>query len=113
MRARRNSILFALAFVLLLIGTGCTVRYSQGMVGRIERLSERPIVNSDSGVEIGLVGPTAVIAFSEPIPAKELSSPICEYSLTEVDYRGTWYAFYIIGNFPEIKTTGYCVTEDR
>jgi hypothetical protein len=83
------------------------------MVGRIERISGRPIQNSDSGIEIGLLSPLTVIAFSDPIHAKELMAPICDYRLSQVDYRGTWYAFYIVGNFPEVKTTGYCVTEDR
>jgi hypothetical protein len=106
----RLSSAFLLAAAALL--AGCTLRYSQALVGRIARIEGVPISNSDSGVEVGLA-PSAVIAFSEPMDARELETLPCELSLAQVDYRGKWYAFYITVNFPEVEVKSYCVADQR
>ena len=91
---------------------GCTARYSQILVGRIGRFEGRPITNSDSGIELGIgvpLGGTSVITFSEPPSPRDLAAPPCEIELTQIDYRATWYAYYVVANFPEVETTSYCV----
>ncbi len=35
----------------------------------------------------------------------------CESGLAQLDYRGTWYAFYIAANFPEVSLRSYCIVE--
>ena len=104
MRARVTTLLL----LVVLLG-GCTARYSQILVGSIGRLETTPVANSDSGFELGLGSPAALITFSEPTSARDLSAPACEIELTEVDYRGTFFVVYLAFNLPKVKTTSYCV----
>jgi len=95
-----------------LLALGCTARYSQTLIGRIGRIDGLSIANSDSGIELGIGTPlvgVSVITFSEPASARDLAAPPCEIELTQIDYRGTWYAYYVIANFPQVETTSYCV----
>jgi hypothetical protein len=102
-----------LLLLVVMLG-GCTARYSQVLVGSIRRLETTPVKQSDSGFEMGLGTPSALIAFSEPTSARDLSAPACEVELTEVDYRGTWFSLYYLAfNFPKVKTTSYCVVAPR
>jgi len=92
---------------------GCTIRYSQALVGSIERISTRPISTNDTGTEVGIGGPGApplAITFSEPMAPHELLSLPCEILVTQIDYRGKYYAYYIGVNFPETEITSYCVS---
>jgi hypothetical protein len=50
-----------------------------------------------------------VITFSEPTLARDLAAPPCETELAQIDYRATWYAYYIVASFPQVETTSYCV----
>jgi len=88
---------------------GCTIRYSQSLVGSLKRVSRSPITNSDSGISLGIQPRAGVISFSEPDSAGELLSIPCEVAVSEVDYRGVFYTFYITAVFPEVKTISYCV----
>ena len=98
------------ALLALLCALGCTARYSQILVGRIGRFEGPPISNSDSGIEVGIgLGGSSVITFSEPASARELAAPPCEVELSQIDYRGTWYAYYVEANFPQVEATSYCV----
>ena len=101
---------------LALLLSACTIRYSQGVVGRVVQVKQPALMNSDQGVEVGIgyFGAPAVIAFSEPIPSHEMATAVpCESGLTQIDYRGTWYAFYIAANFPEVSLRSYCVVEEQ
>ncbi len=106
MRAARASVVVAVAALGL---TGCTIRYSQNLVGEIRRVDTRPIQNADSGTEVGLLTARTVISFSEPESAHELMSLPCEVAFSQVDYRSKWYAYLISVNFPEVEVTSYCV----
>jgi hypothetical protein len=100
------------ALLASLLALACTARYSQILVGRIGRFEGLPISNSDSGIEVGIgapLGGASVITFSEPTSARELATPPCEIELTQIDYRATWYAYYVVANFPQVETTSYCV----
>jgi hypothetical protein len=116
MRALKTTTRAAALALTLAIVSGCTIRYSQSMVGAVEKMTPPPpVANSDSGIEIGLglpiagqAGPVG-IAFSEPDSAEELLSLPCEVALAEVDYRGIFYVFYIAAVFPAVETTSYCV----
>lgn len=109
--------LVSAAILLVATSMGCTIRYSQSLVGEIARVSTTPIANSDTGIEVGIgpvqpagSGGSAVIAFSEPMAAQELLTVPCEVALAQVDYRGKWYSiYYITGNFPETEVVAYCV----
>ena len=109
MRARVTVLL-----LLVVVLGGCTARYSQVLVGTIRRLETTPVTHSDSGFEMGLGDPSALIAFSEPTSARDLTAPACEVELTEVDYRGTWFSvYYLAFNIPKVKTTSYCVVAPK
>lgn len=104
----------AALLLLVVLLEGCTARYSQILVGSIRRLETTPVTNSDSGFELGLGSPAALIAFSEPTSARDLAAPACEVELTEVDYRGTWFSVYYLAlNFPKVETTSYCVVSPK
>lgn len=92
---------------------GCTIRYSQTLVGEIARVSTAETRNSDTGTEVGIGGPLsapAVIAFSEPMGSEELMTLPCEVAFSQIDYRGRYYAYYIAVNFPEVEVISYCVS---
>jgi len=60
--------LVSAAILLVATSMGCTIRYSQSLVGEIARVSMSPMRNSDTGTEVGIGGPgaaPAVITFSE------------------------------------------------
>ncbi len=51
---------------------------------------------------------------SEPLSSKEMAASVpCESGLSQIDYRGTWYAFYIAANFPEVQLRSYCVVDAK
>lgn len=101
--------LACLTVALVLPLCSCTIRYSQSMVGSIQRISPRPVSNSDSGFGIGLHPTLLTATLSEPRSADELMTLPCDVALTEVDYRALFYAFYISFVFPEVKDVAYCV----
>ena len=102
-----------LAIAILLVGAlpGCTVRYSQTLVGEIARVQGAPMQNSDSGVSVGIGFPsgTATIAFSEPMHAGELLNVPCEVALAYVDYRAMYFGYYLAVDFPEVEVVSYCI----
>jgi hypothetical protein len=110
---KRAILLRALALVAwVAIGGGCTIRYSQTVVGSIERLGPSPVKNQDLGVEVGIGGPSAapaVVTFSEPESPADLLTLPCEVANAQVDYRGAYYAYYLAVNFPQTRTVTYCV----
>ncbi len=108
----RFSATLTLALALLL--SACTIRYSQNVVGRVAQVKKPAIINSDQGLEVGVgyLGFLAVIKFSEPIPSHEMASAVpCESGLAQFDYRGTYYAFYLAANLPEVSLRSYCIVE--
>ncbi len=83
------------------------------MVGQVVRVKHPDIVDSDSGLEVGLGFPgfgVNGIAFSEPTPSGDLVFKACEVGLTQVDYRGTYYAYFAV-NLPSVETHAYCVAD--
>src|SRR5437867_6086770 len=99
------------AMLFVCASAGCTVRYSQTITGRIERLKQNPVEVSDMGTEVGLFAPNNVITFHEPRGSGELLMIPCDVALAEVDYRSKWYTYYVSVNFPEVKVISYCVAE--
>jgi hypothetical protein len=103
----------SVAILLVATSMGCTIRYSQVLVGEIARVSTSPMRNSDTGTEVGIGGPgspPAVIAFSEPMSSDELMTVPCEVAFAQIDYRGKYYAYYIAANFPEVEVISYCTS---
>ena len=103
-----------LLLVLATAGVGCTIRYSQTMVGEIRRVQTAPIQNADVGTSFGVLGPNAVYVLNEPRSTSELATLPCDVALAEVDYRGKWfgvplYYVYPTASFPEVQLTSYCV----
>jgi hypothetical protein len=87
------------ALLALLITTGCTIRYSQSLVGEIRHFRPGSVQNADSGTEFGLMGSMALFTISEPQSTDELLSIPCEVALAEVDYRAKWFglpAIYVM-----------------
>ena len=84
--------------------SGCTIRYSQALTGRIPSTQGSEVRSSDAGFEF------FNIAFSEPTPAHELIISLLgacsELNRVEVDYRSL--SFLIIA-FPRVTVTGVCV----
>jgi hypothetical protein len=95
--------------VLVVAASGCTIRYSQTLVGTIEPVPNMPITNSDSGFGIGLGAPQAVLTLSEPKAVNELMRLPCDVALSQSDYRGTWFSFYLTFVMPKTETVAYCV----
>jgi hypothetical protein len=94
------------------LGVGCTIRYSQTLVGSIERLGPSSVKNQDLGVEVGIGGPSAaplVATFSEPESPTDLLTLPCDVANAQLDYRGAYYAYYLAVNFPQTRTVTYCV----
>lgn len=96
--------LTALAVAALVIGSGCTARYSQSLAGRIPVDTGTRVRSSDSG--FSLFG----IAMSEPTSAHEqvisLMGGCSELTKVEVDYREI--VFFIVG-IPKVTITANCV----
>jgi hypothetical protein len=97
----------ATAAVLLMGGAGCTIRYSQTLVGTIDPVEGRPITNSNSGFELGLS--PAGITFSEPTETDELLDLPCDVALAQADYRAMFLSFYISLIFPKTEAVAYCI----
>jgi hypothetical protein len=100
---RRLQGIAAAGLILAVVGMGCTIRYSQTMVGTIEPVKSSPITNRATGIEGGIGGIGAsplVIAFSEPTAANELMNVPCDLALSQVDYRGMFFSFYLAVNIP-------------
>jgi hypothetical protein len=110
MKGLRTAALVLLASV---VSTGCTIRHSQTIAGRLERVNLAPIHNANGGVEVGIgFGTNILVAtFSEPMSSHELLTIPCDSGIVQVDYRALAYAYYIAGSFPELKTTAYCVSK--
>lgn len=89
-----------LALLVCWIGSACTWRYSQTLVGDIRQVQQRPVENEDSGIQV------FGITFTEPRSAHELLSIPCDSPLVQTDYRGVFYYFVLI---PSVQTTTYCV----
>lgn len=96
----------------LAFGMGCTLRYSQTVIGSIESVESFKVVNSDSGVDVGLLAPYG-ITFTEPLGAGKVANYPCEVQFTQVDYRSKWYAYYIRVDFPKVEVTTYCVKRKK
>ena len=97
------------AFAILLIAASttlfaCTIRYSQGLTGRIPSIQGSEVRSSDAGFEF------FNIALSEPTPAHKqilsLLGACSELNRVEIDYRSL--SFFIIA-FPRVTVTGVCV----
>jgi hypothetical protein len=116
-----------LAALLALGLCACTARYSQTLVGTIERARSRPVTNSSEGAGLtaqpgalggayGIPGPPEY-PFNEaaPEPAAELAEPSCESVMTMVDYRSVWVyiplAIPLYYVQPRITTTTFCVAK--
>jgi hypothetical protein len=92
---------------------GCTIRYSQALVGEIQRPMPGPVQNADSGTAFGLLGPRAVWTLHEPMSAEALQSLPCDVALAEVDYRAKWFGIplwyvYPSASFPAVRVISYC-----
>lgn len=99
-----------LCLAYLVVGaSGCTIRYSQTLVGTIEPVQSAPITHSASGFGIGL-GSTNALTFSEPRAVNELIDSPCDLALSQSDYRGTWFSLYYVSFvWPKTETVAYCV----
>ena len=96
-----------------LVASGCTLRYSQTMVGRIVRVQPHHIQNRDGGVEAGVgFGPLgAVVTIKEPMSGRELLAVPCSLGLTQLDYRSMNYGFYLAVAIPNVEAQMYCALE--
>jgi len=86
-------------------GTGCTVRYSQALVGTLPQETGSQVRSSATGFEL------LSIALTEPTPAHEqvqsLMGACKKLTRVEVDYR---QLFFILFGIPRITVTGQCVS---
>ncbi len=94
----------AVALLGLLSTAGCTVRYSQSLVGTIPAQAGTQVTSSDTGLEIFR------ITVREPKPAHEqvlsLMGACQKLTRVEVDYRTL---FYIVFGIPKVIVTANCV----
>jgi hypothetical protein len=99
----RPRALVTLAAAICLALPGCTVRFSQSLVGSIAQDSGAEVRSSDSG--FALFG----IVIEEPKPAHEQVQSLMDVcpklSRVEVDYRELWF---ILFGMPEITVTAKC-----
>jgi len=95
--------LAGLLFVVLL-GSACTIRFSQALTGSIPLEEGTEVSSSDRG--FAFLG----IVFSEPRPAHEqirdLLVPCEKLTRVEVDYRELWFVLFAL---PRVTVTGDCV----
>ena len=113
-RGRTQRTLLAATVLPVVLGLGCTMRYSQTLVGEIRRVDmTTPIQNADGGTAFGPY-PNLVFVLKEPRSAVELATLPCDVPLAQVDYRAKWFGvplfyFYPSASFPEVTLTSYCV----
>jgi hypothetical protein len=97
-------VILASLFVCMVVGSGCTMRYSQALAGAVPDVVGTPVRSSDTG--FSLVG----IALSEPRHAHEqvasLMGACSKLTRVEVDYRELWFLLFGI---PRVTVTGSCV----
>jgi len=104
------------ALLASLVATGCTIRYSQTLVGEIRSVRGSPLQKTETGAEFGILGPLSLVTISEPQSAVELLSTDCDVALAEADYRGKWagwpmlYVLFPTASFPTARVTSYCVS---
>lgn len=105
--------------ILFAVSLGCTMRYSHTIGGTIESAENFKIVNSSSGVDVGLNLGGAYsnapngIAFSDPDGAKDVANYPCEVQFSQVDYRSRWYAYWVRVDFPKVEVITYCVKRKK
>ena len=107
-----RELVLAILLVTTLVGTGCTIRYSQTMVGEIYPIDTPPVASESTGLGIGIGTPLAgpiTITFTEPDGVDELLDVSCDLALTQTDYRSTYVAFYLAVEIPKVEATSYCV----
>jgi hypothetical protein len=97
------------------ISVGCTVRYSQSMVGRIVRVETLAHTNEDYGIAAGAGwwNTLAVYTFKESPSLAELTTTRCNPALTAVDYRDIWAGYYLGFSFPHVTVKSYCLPRDH
>jgi len=101
-----NKSFFLLIFILASTFSGCTVRYSQSLVGSIPNEKGMEVSSNSSGFAI--VG----IVLSEPSSAEEqvirlIKKNNCKtLNRVEIDYRELSFLLFSI---PKVKVTGTCV----
>lgn len=100
----RLSSIATVLVICALATSGCTIRYSQSLVGAIPNKAGSQVRSSDTGFSL------FQITLSEPTPAHEqvmsLMGACNELTQVEVDYREI--LFVIIG-IPRVTVTGNCV----
>jgi len=97
----------------------CTFRYSQTLIGTIEKRRSRPVVNSSDGY--GLSAGLSLHGIAElPIEpeqdADSLANPSCEAAMVQVDQRALWVLIplgpvalsYVQ---PRTQTVTFCVAD--
>ena len=113
---KKIAVLIGIAW-LVTASAGCTVRYSQSIIGSIHKVQMYKRVNSDHGFDLGVGFPNGIeqfkvehgIAFSKPKGAAELASYPCDAEMVQVDYRSKWAAYYIRVDVPKMEATTYCI----
>ena len=100
----RRRFLAGLCVLSLIVGVGCTARYSQSLAGRIPPDTGTRVQTSDSGFAL------FSIVFSEPTSAHEqvvsLMGGCSELTKVQVDYREL--LFFIVG-IPKVTVTANCI----
>ena len=88
----------------MLVSTGCTIRYSQSLAGRIPKEAGTQVRSSDAGFEL------LNIALNEPTPAHEqvmgLMGACKSLTQVEVDYRAL---NFLLLSLPRVTVTGQCI----
>lgn len=107
-RLSRLRLGIAAGALLVMFSLGCTIRYSQTLVGTIEPIEGMPLKNQADAFALGLY-PAAGIAFSEPTESSQLLDLPCDVALSQVDYRAMWFSVYLTFLFPKIEGTAYCI----
>jgi len=94
----------------------CTARYSQTLVGTIEKAKSRPVANSSEGWGLSAQSPGIDWTLGQEEPAEALLSPSCEAVLAQIDTRSVWVfvplgaaAFYYVQ--PRVSTVTFCTVE--
>jgi len=99
--------------------SACTARYSQTLIGSIEKAPLRPVTNSSEGYGLtfqGFLSGPGELVMEEPESAEELANPSCEAVMAQVDYRGLW-VFVPIGPIsffyvqPKVQTVTFCASK--
>jgi hypothetical protein len=104
MPIRTGGVLAAIVVIAsALVLSGCTIRFSQSLAGKIPNTPGNEVRSSDSGFSF------LQITFSEPTPAHEqvtsLFGACTALNKVEVDYRTL---SFILFGIPKVTVTGIC-----